>query len=96
MVRRANSTRADFCNGRTLLRTGADLYRQGIRPPLGRGRRHELARFQDDPVQAEGFSVADEEHLTRIENVPIREFMRRGIKQHTLEKIRRICESPES
>src|ERR1039457_4112457 len=34
-----------------------------------------------------GNAVADPEHLTRIAEVPMREFMRRGINQHTLEKI---------
>ncbi len=32
-------------------------------------------------------AVADPEHLTRIAQVPKWEFMRRGINQHTLEKI---------
>jgi hypothetical protein len=31
--------------------------------------------------------VADDDQLARIAKVPKREFMRRGINQHTLEKI---------
>ena len=34
-----------------------------------------------------GNAIADEERLARIAKVPKREFMRRGINQHTLEKI---------
>jgi hypothetical protein len=34
-----------------------------------------------------GNGVADDEQVARIANVPKREFMRRGINQHTLEKI---------
>ena len=32
-------------------------------------------------------AIADDEQLARIAEVPKREFMRRGINQHTLEKI---------
>jgi len=34
-----------------------------------------------------GNAVADSEQLARIAKIPKREFMRRGINQHTLEKI---------
>jgi len=33
-----------------------------------------------------GNAVADEEQLARIARVPKREFMRRGVNKHTLEK----------
>jgi len=41
------------------------------------------------PIQyrRRGNAVADDEQLARIAKVPKREFMRRGINQHTLEKI---------
>lgn len=34
-----------------------------------------------------GFAVADDEQLARIRLAPKRELMRRGVNQHTLEKI---------
>ena len=34
-----------------------------------------------------GNAVATDEQLARIANIPKREFMRRGVNQHTLEKI---------
>jgi uncharacterized protein (DUF2384 family) len=36
-----------------------------------------------------GLTIATDEQLARIAKVPKREFMRRGINQHTLEKISR-------
>ena len=38
-------------------------------------------------TRRKGNAVADDEQLARIVKVPKREFMRRGINQHTLEKI---------
>jgi hypothetical protein len=46
-----------------------------------------LLDFKAIQYRRKGNAVADEEHLTRIAKVPKREFMRRGINQHTLEKI---------
>jgi hypothetical protein len=46
-----------------------------------------LLDFKALQYRPKGYAVADEEHLTRIVKVPKREFMRRGINQHTLEKI---------
>lgn len=48
-----------------------------------------LLDFKVIQYRQKGYALAGEEHLTRIAKVPVREFMRRGIKQHTLEKIRR-------
>ena len=48
-----------------------------------------LLDFKTIQYRPKGYAVANEEHLTRIEKVPVREFMRRGVQQHTLEKIRR-------
>ena len=42
-----------------------------------------LPRF----YKRKGYAVATDEQLKRIAKVPKREFMRRGINQHTLEKI---------
>ena len=46
-----------------------------------------LLDFKAIEYKRRGYAVADEEHLTRIAKVPKREFMRRGINQHTLETI---------
>ena len=46
-----------------------------------------LLEFKAIEYKRRGNAVADPEHLTRIAKVPKREFMRRGINQHTLEKI---------
>jgi hypothetical protein len=46
-----------------------------------------LLDFKAIEYKRRGNAVADPEHLTRIAKVPKREFMRRGINQHTLEKI---------
>ncbi len=46
-----------------------------------------LLDFKAIQYRQKGNAVADPEHLTRIADVPKREFMRRGINQHTLEKI---------
>ncbi len=46
-----------------------------------------LLEFKAIEYKRKGYAVADPEHLTRIAQVPTREFMRRGINQHTLEKI---------
>ena len=46
-----------------------------------------LLDFKAIEYTRRGYAVADPEHLTRIAQVPKREFMRRGINQHTLEKI---------
>jgi len=46
-----------------------------------------LLLFKAIEYKRQGYAIADDEHLTRIAKAPKREFMRRGINQHTLEKI---------
>ncbi len=46
-----------------------------------------LLEFNSIVYKRKGYAVASDEQLARIETVPKREFMRRGINQHTLEKI---------
>jgi hypothetical protein len=46
-----------------------------------------LLDFKAIQYRRKGNAVADDAQLARIGNVPKREFMRRGINQHTLEKI---------
>ena len=51
-----------------------------------------LLEFQAVQYRRKGWAIASDEQLSRITKVPKREFMRRGINQHTLEKICK-CES---
>jgi hypothetical protein len=46
-----------------------------------------LLDFKAIEYRRRGYAVADNKQLERIAKVPKREFMRRGINQHTLEKI---------
>ena len=46
-----------------------------------------LLDFKSIEYRQKGNAVATDEQLDRIAKVPKREFMRRGINQHTLEKI---------
>jgi uncharacterized protein (DUF2384 family) len=46
-----------------------------------------LLEFKAIQYKDRGNAIATAEQLRRIENVPKREFIRRGINQHTLEKI---------
>ena len=46
-----------------------------------------LLGFKTVQYKRKGYAVADDAQLARIAIVPKREFMRRGINQHTLEKI---------
>jgi hypothetical protein len=46
-----------------------------------------LLEFQAIQYRRKGNSIATDEQLARIAMVPKREFMRRGVNQHTLEKI---------
>jgi hypothetical protein len=46
-----------------------------------------LLDFKAIEYKRRGYAVAGPEHLTRIARVPKRELMRRGVNQHTLEKI---------
>ena len=46
-----------------------------------------LLEFKAIQYKRKGTAIADDDQLARIANVPKREFMRRGINQHTLEKI---------
>jgi hypothetical protein len=48
-----------------------------------------LLEFSAIEYRRKGYLLATDEQLARIANVKKREFMRRGINQHTLEK---ICE----
>ena len=43
--------------------------------------------FKAIQYRPKGQAVADDQQLARIAKVPKREFIRRGINQHTLEKI---------
>jgi hypothetical protein len=66
-------------------------------PPVYIGKEHDrhfeqgedlsLLDFQVIQYKRKGSAAATEEQLQRIAKVPKREFMRRGINQHTLEKI---------
>jgi len=46
-----------------------------------------LLEFKAVQYKRRGKAIATDEQLPRIAEVPKREFMRRGINQHTLEKI---------
>jgi hypothetical protein len=46
-----------------------------------------LLDFKAIEYKRKGNAIADDEQMARIAEVPKREFMRRGINQHTLEKI---------
>jgi hypothetical protein len=46
-----------------------------------------LLEFKTVEYKRKGFAVATDEQLQQIARIPKREFMRRGINQHTLEKI---------
>jgi hypothetical protein len=46
-----------------------------------------LLDFNAIEYKRKGKAIATDEQLARIAKVPKREFMRRGINQHTLEKI---------
>jgi len=46
-----------------------------------------LLDFKTIEYKRKGYAIATDEQLARIAKVPKREFMRRGINQHTLEKI---------
>ena len=46
-----------------------------------------LLDFTTIEYKPKGYAIATDEQLVRIKQVPKREFMRRGVNQHTLEKI---------
>jgi len=46
-----------------------------------------LLEFKTIEYKRKGYAIATEEQLEQISRVPKREFMRRGMNQHTLEKI---------
>ena len=46
-----------------------------------------LLEFKTIEYKRKGYAIATDEQLARIAKVPKREFIRRGINQHTLEKI---------
>jgi hypothetical protein len=62
----------------------------------GEGEDLSLLEFKAIEYKRKGNAVATDKQLARIANVPKREFMRRGINQHTLEKICRkgVVRSP--
>ena len=43
--------------------------------------------FKNIEYKRKGFAVATDEELERLAKLPKREFRRRGLNQHTLEKI---------
>ncbi|HXY06822.1 MAG TPA: hypothetical protein VEI52_03125 [Terriglobales bacterium] len=53
----------------------------------GEGEDPSLLDFKATEYRRKGNAMADDKQLARIAQVPRREFMRRGINQHTLEKI---------
>ena len=55
----------------------------------GEGGDLSLLEFKAIVYKRKGNAVASDEQLARIAKVPMRELMRRGINQHTLEKISR-------
>jgi hypothetical protein len=46
-----------------------------------------LLEFKTVEYKRKGNAIATDEQLERIRKIPKREFMRRGVNQHTLEKI---------
>jgi hypothetical protein len=46
-----------------------------------------LLEFKTIEYKRKGYAIATDEQLERIATIPKREFMRRGINQHTLKKI---------
>jgi len=46
-----------------------------------------LLEFKTIEYRRKGYAIATDEQLEKVAKVPKREFMRRGINQHTLEKI---------
>jgi len=46
-----------------------------------------LLEFKAVEYKRRGYAIATDEQVKRIAKVPKREFMRRGINQHTLEKV---------
>jgi len=46
-----------------------------------------LLEFKTIEYKRRGYAIATDEQLKRIAKIPKREFIRRGINQHTLEKI---------
>lgn len=53
------------------------------------GEEFESARIQTIEYKRKGYAITTDEQLAQIATVPKRELMRRGINQHTLEKIYR-------
>ena len=90
MGARASTIRAGHCNGHTCTQVGPPVY-------IGKesdkhweeGEDLRLLDFKAIEYNSTGSAIATDEQLPRIAMVPEREFMRRGINQHTLEKIYR-------
>lgn len=88
MVNRANSIRVDCYNVRTCAQNWPPIY-------IGKesdkhweeGEDLSLFDFKSIEYKRKGNAVATDEQLTRIQQISKRELMRRGINQHTLEKI---------
>ena len=85
---RVNSIRGGCCSGRTSLQTGRRF--TSAKNPSVTGKRGGDPSLLDPSTiiyRRKGYAVASEEQLARIEKVPKREFIRRRINEHTLEKI---------
>jgi hypothetical protein len=88
MVSRARPTHVAYCNARTSLRVWPPIY-------IGKesdkrweeGEDLSLLEFKTIEYKRKGYAIATDEQLQKIATIPKREFMRRGINQHTLEKI---------
>jgi hypothetical protein len=91
MVSHAPPRRADYCG----LLQRAHINANWLPVYIGKesdkhweeGEDLSLLDFQAIQYRRKGNAVATDEELERIANVPKREFIRRGINQHTLEKI---------
>jgi hypothetical protein len=56
-------------------------------PPIYIGKESDRHWEEGEDLSLLDYAIATDEQLARIAQVPKREFMRRGINQHTLEKI---------
>jgi hypothetical protein len=65
----------------------ADLHLKECNKHREEGEDLSLSAFKTTQYRRRGNAVANDEQLARVAKVSKREFMRRGINQHTLEKI---------
>ena len=66
---------------------GVKDQRDRVKLQCQRGFGFNLARISSAIYRRKGYAIATDEQLERISRVPKREFRRRGINQHTLERI---------